>query len=205
MGTVITAAFNSENILLIGSENGNIYQVDDLMSDPIEVSEYSDGNDINGGDITFSEAGNLYLASKPNGKFYEVFAGFANTQLGNVNVTGMATLEDGEGVIVSSSTNGQFLTYQNDAGLTASPTYNALFDGKPFTLGNGDMSTGCSERSTSLEGCDDYRTYYVHNAQGGGPDVLYSVDFNKMGGADLIALADISTSSHLGVGSKGFV
>jgi WD40 repeat protein len=207
VGKVTTAAFNSENILLIGSENGNIYQVDDLMSDPIEVSEYSDGNDINGGDITFSEAGNLYLASKPNGKFYEVFAGFANTQLGNVNgnVTGMATLKDGEGVIVSSRTNGQFLTYQIDGGVTAGPAYNALLDGEPFTLGNGDMSSGCSERSTSLEGCDDYRTYYVHNAQGGGPDVLYSVDFNDMGGADLIALADISTNSHLGVGSNGFL
>jgi WD40 repeat protein len=207
VGKVTTAAFNSENILLIGSENGNIYQVDDLMSDPIEVSEYSDGNDIIGGDITFSEAGNLYLASKPNGKFYEVFAGFANTQLGNVNgnVTGMATLEDGTGVIVSSRTNGQFLTYQIDGGVTAGPAYNALLDGEPFTLGNGDMSSGCSERSTSLEGCDDYRTYYVHNAQGGGPDILYSVDFNDMGGADLIALADISTSSHLGVGSNGFL
>lgn len=207
VGKVTTAAFNAENILLIGSENGTIYQVDDLMSDPIEVSEYSEGNDINGGDITFSEAGNLYLAAKPNGKLYEVFAGFTNVQLGNVNgnVTGMATLEDGEGVIVSSRTNDQFLTYQIDGGVTESAAYTALLDGEPFILGNGDMSSGCSERSTSIEGCDDFRTYYIHNAQGTDTDILYSVDFNDMGGAILNELAVVANNSHLGVGSNGFL
>lgn len=209
VGKVTTAAFNSENILLLGSHNGNIYQVDDLDTDPIEVSVYSDGNDISGGDITFSEAGNLYLAAKPNGKFYEVFPGFANNQLGNVNgnVTGMATLEDGEGVIVSSRNNNQFLTYMPGAdNLTDGPSYNAVLeDGSAFTLGNGDMTSGCSERSTSLEGCDDYRTYYVHNAQGGGPDILYSVDLNDMGGAMLTALSEITSNSHLGIGSNGFL
>jgi WD40 repeat protein len=207
VGKVTTAAFNSENILLIGSENGNIYQVDDLMSDPIEVSVYSEGNDINGGDITFSEAGNLYLAAKPQGKLYEVFPGFANPLLGNVNgnVTGMATLEDGAGVIVSSNNNSQFLTYQIDGGVTESAAYNALLDGEPFTLGNGDMSSGCSERSTSIEGCEDFRTYYIHNAQGTNTDILYAVDFNDMGGVMLTELAVVANNAHMGLGANGFI
>jgi len=207
VGKVTTAAFNSENILLIGSENGNIYQVDDLESDPIVVSIYSDGNDISGGDLTFNDAGALYLASKPQGKFYEVIPGFDNDLLGNVNnkVTGMATLEDGAGVIVSSRTNDQFLTYEVDGGIHEANAYNAILDGEPFTLGNGDMSSGCSERSTSIDGCEDYRTYYVHNAQGTNTDILYSVDFNGMGGTVLTELAVIANNTHAGVGSNGFI
>lgn len=208
VGKVTTAAFNAENVLFLGSENGRIYVVDDLASDPIEVSVYSEGNNISGGDLTFSEAGVLYLASKPQGKFYEVnLPFFANEQLGNVNsqVTGMATLEDGEGVIVSSNGNDQFLTYTVNGGFAESAAYNAILNDEPFTLGNGDMTSGCSERSTSIDGCDDYRTYYVHNAQGTGTDILYAVDFNDMGGSVLTELAVIANNSHVGVGSNGFV
>lgn len=209
VGKVTTAAFNAENILLLGSENGNIYQVDDLLSDPIEVSVYSNDNDISGGDLTFDEEGVLYLAAKPQGKLYQVNAGFANELLGNVNsqVTGMATLEDGEGIIVSSRTNTEFVTYHDlDGGVVQSATYTAIDqDGEAFTLGNGDMSSGCTERSTSIEGCDDYRSYYIHNAQGGGPDILYAVSYNDMGGAMLTELDEVAANSHLGVGSDGFL
>ena len=207
VGKVTTASFNDEGFLLLGSHNGNIYQVDDLLSDPIEVSVYSEENDISGGDITFSGAGNLYLAAKPQGKFYEVIPGFANTLLGNVNgnVTGMATLENGTGVIVSSRNNGQFLTYEIDGGVTETASYNAILDGEAFTLGNGDMSSGCSQRSSSIDGCADFRTYYMEDAQGGGPDVLYSVSFNEMGGADLIALAEFGGGSHIGIGADGLI
>lgn len=207
VGHVTTAAFNAENILLIGSHNGNIYQVDDLMADPIELSIYSSGNDISGGDITFGGDQNLYLASKPQGKFYEVIAGFANPVLGNVNgnVTGIATLEDGSGVLVASRNNGQFLTYNLDGGVTEMAAYDATLFGEPFTLGNGDMASGCSESSSSIEGCADFRTYYIHDAQGGGPDLLYAVDFNAMGGASLVELAEIAGGSHLGLGADGLL
>ena len=207
VGKVTTAAFNDENILLLGSENGNIYQVTNLASDPIEVSVYSSGNDISGGDITFDAEGKLFLAAKPQGKFYEVIPGFSNPLLGNVNgnVTGMATLEDGEGVIVSSRTNDQFLIYDTDGGVSEVAAYNATLDGQPFTLGNGDMTSGCSERSTSIDGCEDLRTYYVHNAQGTSTDILYAVDFNEMGGTMLTELAVVNNDSHIGLGTNGFI
>ncbi|MGB6035725.1 MAG: T9SS type A sorting domain-containing protein [Cryomorphaceae bacterium] len=208
VGKVTTAAFNDENILFLGSENGRIYTVDDLDSDPIEVSIYSEGNDISGGDLTFSESGDLYLASKPQGKFYEVnLPFFANEQLGNVNsqVTGMATLEDGESVIVSSNGNNQFLTYSTNSGFSEAAAYDAILNGESFTLGNGDMTSGCSERSTSIEGCEDFRTYYIHNEQGSNTDILYEVTFNEMGGAMLTELAVIGNDSHMGLGANGFI
>ncbi|HKL39861.1 MAG TPA: hypothetical protein VJ894_04235, partial [Cryomorphaceae bacterium] len=205
---ITVAAFNDEGNLLIGGSgnDGKLYQVD-LDSEPYSLSDFSDGNDIQGGDITFAESGELYLASKPLGKLYEVIPGFANTLLGNVNgeVTGMATFEDGESVIVSSRNNEQFLVYSLDGGVAESAAYNAVLDGEPFTLENGDMASGCSERSTSIEGCQDYRTYYIHDAQGGGSDILFAVDFNEMGGAMLTQLDEIAGGSHLGVGADGLL
>lgn len=207
ISNVTTAAINDEGVLLIGSgNNGKIYQVD-LDSEPYGLSEFAMGNDIQGGDITFSEEGNLYLASKPLGKLYEVLPGMMNPLLGNVNeeVTGMATFEDGESVIVSSRYNDQFLVYSLDGGVTQSAAYNAILDGEPFTLDNGDMAAGCSARNTSIEGCSDFRTYYIHDALGGGNDILYAVDFNGMGGTNLTSLGEVSGGSHLGVGADGLL
>lgn len=205
---ITVAAFNDEGILLIGGSgnDGKIYQVD-LGSNPYTLSDYSEGNDIEGGDITFTDAGNLYLASKPLGKLYEVIPGFENALLGNVNgeVTGIATFEDGESVIVSARNNEQFLVYSLGEGLSESAAYNAMLDNEPFTLENGDMASGCSERSTSIEGCNDFRTYYMEDALGGGSDILYSVSFNEMGGADLTELGEFAAGSHLGVGANGLL
>jgi streptogramin lyase len=207
ISNVTTAAINDEGVLLIGSgNNGKIYQVN-LDAEPYSLSEFATGNDIQGGDLTFSENGNLYLASKPLGKLYEVVPGMMNPVLGNVNneVTGMATFEDGESVIVSSRYNDQFLVYSLDGGVSQSAAYNAILDGEPFTLDNGDMAAGCSARNTSIEGCADFRTYYIHDAQGGGNDILYAVDFNGMGGANLTALTEVAGGSHLGVGANGLL
>ncbi|MGB6035351.1 MAG: T9SS type A sorting domain-containing protein [Cryomorphaceae bacterium] len=205
---ITVAAVNDEGMLLIGGEgnNGKLYTVD-FSSEPYILSDFSEGNDIEGGDITFADAGNLYLASKPQGKLYEVIPGFDNTLLGNVNgeVTGIATLEDGESIIVSSRNNGQFLVYSLDGGVSESAAYNAVLNGEPFTLENGDMASGCSESNTSIEGCSDYRAYYMEDAQGGGNDVLYSVSLNGMGGADLTALGEFAAGSHLGVGADGLL
>ncbi|MFK7784057.1 MAG: T9SS type A sorting domain-containing protein [Crocinitomicaceae bacterium] len=204
---ITVAAFNSEGFLLIGGSgnNGQIYQVD---LESYELSDFAEGNDIQGGDITFDDAGSLFLAAKPTGKLYEVIPGFDNDLKGNVNdeVTGMATFEDGSSVIVSSRNNTQFLLYSLDGGVTESGAYNALLNDEPFTLENGDMASGCSERSTSIEGCEDLRTYYIHNAQGAGPVILYAVDFNEMGGANLSVLVDnLGGGSHMGLGKDGFI
>ncbi|MCZ4410491.1 T9SS type A sorting domain-containing protein [Cryomorphaceae bacterium 1068] len=205
---ITVAAFDAEGNLLIGgsANDGKIYVVD-LGSNPYTLSDFSDGNDIQGGDITFGASGSLYLASKPEGKLYEVIPGFENTVLGNVNgeVTGIATLEDGGSIIVSSRNNGQFLTYDVDGGFSESTAYNAILNGEPFTLENGDMASGCSERSTSIEGCSDLRTYYMEDAVGGGSDILYSVNFNEMGGADLVELGTFGAGSHIGVGPNGLI
>ncbi|MEM9052514.1 MAG: hypothetical protein AAGC47_10715, partial [Bacteroidota bacterium] len=207
IGGVTTATFSAEGDLLIGSSDGTIYIVD-LNTNPYELAIFSENNDISGGDITFDSEGNLYLASKPQGKFYNVIPGFENPLLGNVDgqVTGMATLEGGSGVIVSSRTNDQFLSYDINGGVTESAAYDAkLVTGEPFTLENGDMTSGCNSRSTSIDGCDDFRTYYIHNAQGPGPVILYQVEFNGMGGTILTELEELGGGSHLGIGKDGFL
>ncbi len=203
---VTTAAVDFDGNLIIGSSNGNIYTAD-LGSDPYGLTSYDTGADISGGDLTMTNNG-LYLAAKPNGNLYTVLGGMANILMGTVdgNVTGMATMENQENVIVSSRNNGSFLEYTVDGGgVTETASYAAMLDGEAFTLDNGDMAAGCSERSSSVEGCDDLRTYYIHDALGGGPDILYSVVLNDGGGADLTELAELAGGSHLGVGADGLL
>lgn len=202
---VVTAGINADGRFIVGSGNGNIYDLD-LSTSPYGVSLFDSGADISGGDLTFTDNG-MYLASKPNGNLYAVIPDFDNVFLGNVQnqVTGMATYEDQSGVIVSSNGSDAFYVYDVGADVTEAGVYYAELEGVSFTLTNGDMASGCTSRENSVEGCDDFRTYYIHDAQGGGPDILYSVIMNEGGGADLTEIAELAGGSHLGVGPDGLL
>lgn len=202
---VVTSGINADGKHLVGSGNGNIYDID-LSTNPYGVELFDDGADISGGDLTFTDAG-LYLASKPLGYLYGVIPGFDNVLLGSVdgNVTGMATYEDESSVIVSSRGNDSFLVYEVSLGVIETGSYAAELDGEPFSLDNGDMASGCTSRNNSIEGCEDFKTYYIHDELGGGQDVLYSVQLNEMGGADMTEIAEVAPSSHIGVGPDGLL
>ncbi len=82
---VTAAAFSPEGELYIGDSDANKIYIVDLSDN--SVSEFADAP-VEGGDIEFDEAGNLYLASRDNGGELSLVGGEI---LGDVaNVTGMA-------------------------------------------------------------------------------------------------------------------
>jgi hypothetical protein len=173
---VTVAAFDAEGNLFIGSgSNGTIYAVD-LSSAPYVASPIASGNDISGGDITFAGE-DLLLAAKPEGRLYRVMPGMANPQLAFVDgeVTGMATLEDDNSIIVSSRNNGQFLVYGGDD-YAQTAAYDAVLEGEPFTLENGDMAAGCSASEPVEEGCQNFEIYLSANASQGGDIYRVTLD-----------------------------
>lgn len=159
---ITTASISPDGKLLLGSQDdGVIYQAN-FSTDPYTVTIYEPNNDISGGDLVFTDVG-LYLASKPSGYFYVVLPGFPNILLGQVdgNVTGLAKADDGETVMLSALGNTSFLQYDISGGVNQINEFNALLNGEPFTLGNGDMASGCSFSETYIEVCEDFRYYYI--------------------------------------------
>lgn len=165
---ISTAAINEDGKLLIGSMvTHEIYQVD-LNTNPYGVSVYDSNDDISGGDLAWTNSG-LYLASKPHGALYTVLPGMLNMQLGNVedHVTGMATMADGDNVVVSSRFNSSFKEYEVNGGVNEVNSYDAMLNGQIFTLGNGDMASGCSSFS-DIGDCEDFQFFYINDNS---PDV----------------------------------
>ncbi len=199
LSQVTTAAINAEGKLLIGSgANGNIYQVN-LNSDPYLLSVYDSGADISGGDLTWTDSG-LFLASKPNGYLYSVLPGVMNVLQGSVNpsVTGMATMADGQNIVVSSLGNVNFVEYSLNAGVTEVNTYPAMLNGEILTLGNGDMTSGCSSFADN-SGCQDFQYFYIND---NGPDVpTGTVMSGTIVGNDFVltALFESGIAGHLAV------
>jgi len=207
---VVQAAFNLDGKLVVGASSGVAYELD-LSTDPYGVDVYDSEVIVSGGDMAFTNSLPI-SASKPDGFVYlNAGEGTPNTQLfGNVDgqVTGMAVFEDNESVIVSSRGNTDFLVYSVDfiAGVSETAAYTAqLEDGTPFVLENGDMASGCSQSSSSIDGCQDFRTYYIHDAQGGGNDILYGVELLNDGGTNLSEITELPGGSHLGVGENGLL
>lgn len=161
LSQVSAATISEDGKLLIGSHDGNIYQVV-FDGDPYSVSVFDGGGDISGGDLVFTNVG-LYLASKPNGYLYAVLPGMYNILLGYVTneVTGLAKFEDGESVIVSGNGNSSFLQYEIDGSVSEINSFAAMLNGEPFILSNGDLTSGCGQFQTVEEDCTDFQYFFI--------------------------------------------
>jgi hypothetical protein len=140
----VTAVFNAEGKLLIGSQaDGKIYSVD---AESGMRSDYAD-SDISGGDLAYDSNQNLYLATRSGGRLQLIMAGFENMTVGYVptSVTGLALSEDGN-FLASANGNTSLIT-RTPGGDDAGKNYALSLDGDTFTLGNGDMASGCKLNS----------------------------------------------------------
>lgn len=196
---VTTAAINADGKLLIGNDtDDNIYKVD-MSSNPYGVTVYDSGADISGGDLAWTDSG-LFLASKPNGYLYLVLPGMLNVLQGSVNsaVTGLATMADGQNVVVSSVGNSNFVEYSLASGVTEVTSYAAMLNGEAFTMSNGDMTSGCSSFADNT-GCQDFQYFYIND---NGPDVpTGTVMSGTIVGSDFVltSLFETGIAGHLAV------
>jgi hypothetical protein len=200
----VTAAFNAQGELFIGSDNLNkIFQVNPIDG---SFSFYADAP-VSGGDIAFDAAQNLYLATRTGGKLMLVIPGFDNMLLGSVPnlVTGMALLEDGN-LIVSANGNSSFITRNTD-GDEAGLNYVLSLNNTPFILANGDMASGCSAFTPppSVDSCENFKTYYTGYPANGQPNELYEVTVAD-GTATFSLVNGFSTGdNHIALDAEGII
>lgn len=161
---VINATFNHDNKLLVAAESTDkVYQVTDL--DAGSTLEFSDAP-VSGGDIAFDNEGNLLMATREgNGKLMRIHSFNpvtleypVNIQIGTVPalVTGIAKTEDGN-MLLSAKNANAFVVYAADgSGPIEAESY-----ATPFTLSNGDMASGCAQSAPVIEGCQNFKYYYI--------------------------------------------
>ncbi len=199
MSGVVTATFNDEGKLLIGSGSGNIYQVN-LSSDPYIATVFDSGANVSGGDLAWTDSGLFLASNNPNGSLYSVLPGIANVLQGFVvpQVTGMAAMADRQNVVVSSQGNTDFVEFSLAAGVTQVNSYPAILNGQPFTMYHGDMASGCSSFAESNE-CEDFQYFYINDNS---PDVpTGTVMSGTIVGGDFVltSLFESGLAGHLAV------
>ena len=201
---VINATFNHDNKFMIAAESTDkIYRVTDELAGTTE--EFSDAP-IQGGDIAFDGEGNFLLATREgNGKLFRIntfnpvtLEYPVNLQIGTVPalVTGIARTNDGN-IILSERDANAFVIYAADgSGPIEGQSY-----ATPFTLHNGDMAAGCSEFEPVIEGCQNFKYYYIaDNTPGYAQGTVFGGAIVN-GEFELTQLFESGISAHLAVNS----
>lgn len=119
------------------------------------VTYYADGP-LSGGDIAILDNGSMYLASRnQQSTLHEVVAGGDAVYVSSLDpyVTGLASANDASNLVVSNKGATTFTKVSAADGSVVN-TYTASLNGSIFSLGDGDMASGCAEGfNPSIEGC----------------------------------------------------
>ncbi len=202
-GELTAAVFAPNGNLLIGSQDNNaVYSVN--VSTNV-VSSYDTYAPVTGGDLAFASDGMLYLATRSGNGLYEVYPAdvIADVFIGNVTnlVTGMAITDTDQ--LVLTNRGNTSLEVRNLDGSNPGTTYSLALNGEPYTLRDGDMTSGCNTFSQPGEGeCLNYKLYYVHIPQGGGQEPLLEVTLNGDGTASYTTVMP-DLDGHIGLSPDG--
>ena len=197
-GSMVTSTVSPDNKILVGSgSTSDIYQLDGSS-----LTVFAEDNDISGGDIFFL-GNDLYLAAKPQGKFYKVNPEADNDLKGYVQqtVTGASNGPDNS-FLVSSRNNSAFVQYglDEDGNATELGQFPAMVvDGEELTaltLDNGDMASGYKGPELIEEGCPNFSTFYASHGPGISGTDLFQVEFVN-GGAQLAMFAELDYKTHI--------
>ncbi|MFT6173927.1 MAG: hypothetical protein ACJAY4_000134 [Cryomorphaceae bacterium] len=171
----IAAGFNPNGVLHIGSEANNaIYSVNKVTG---EV-EFARSAPVHGGDLAFSDSGNLYLATRDfGGRTIELNTEGQTSFVQNLPalVNGFAIFESGYGLV---STKNRNRVYLGDFAGNLLSSYLLLFDGEPFMKGNGDMASGGDGYFQSRE-CPNFLTDYTGYPQNNAYNELYGISLGE--------------------------
>ncbi len=196
-GELTAAVFNADGKLLIGSQNNNMIYSLSLGSGV--VSTYDSYSPVTGGDLAFASDGTLYLATRSGSGLYinnpdDVMA---DQLIGSVpsNVTGMA-ITDSDQLLISSRDQTALVIRDMD-GSNPGVTYPVILNGEPFTLGDGDMASGCNTGFLEEGDCDNFTTFYVNHGPGIDGSDLYTVSFTTAGLAMLNHLTNVPYEAHI--------
>ncbi len=154
---ITAVVFNpSDGMLYVGDDSQNkIYTIDPTNGNTVFYANAP----ISGGDLAIQ--GNiLYLATKDGSKLYDMTGGIP-TLIGGIPavINGAAQANNTTDLILS---NRNTTIFSSIDAATAAPvkTYNAMLNGSPFTLLNGDMAAGCADGG-NVEECENFDYYYI--------------------------------------------
>lgn len=164
--TSITAVvFNpTDGLLYIGDDLQNkIYTIDPGNGNTLLYANAP----VSGGDLVIQN-NVLYLVTKQGNQLYDMTGGVP-TAVGSIPpiINGAAQANNSTDLILS---NRNTTIFSSIDASTAAPvtTYNAILNGSPFTLLNGDMAAGCADEDQSGE-CGNFGYLYIADNTPGVP------------------------------------
>lgn len=140
----ITAAFynSDDGYLYIGEHHSDeIFSIDLTTG----VRTFVANAPVSGGDIVMNDVGIMYLATRLNASLHDLAGGTPNL-VGSIanNVTGMALSNHAPDLMLSHR-DATVFTRVSAIDASVVGTYTAMLNGSPFTLGDGDMASGCAD------------------------------------------------------------
>jgi hypothetical protein len=202
LGGAVAAGFDPSGVLYIGSEANNaIYTVDKATG----VVEFVRSAPVHGGDLAFSDNGNLYLATRDfGGRIIELNTEGQTSYVQNLPalVTGFAISESGYGLVSIKNRN---RVYLGDFTGNLLDSYLLLLDGEPFMKGNGDMASGCDGSFQSGE-CLNFLTYYTGYPQNNADNELYGISLGEDNSIELTPIEGFSAEdNHIALSPDGLI
>jgi len=189
----------SDELIYVGSANADeIYTIDpngDGSFNPFATGP------IQGGDLAFQD-GELYLATRQNDKLWQIVGGGSPVEVGNIpaEVNGMAKANNATDLLVTNF-GSNVITQVNSADASVTANFVVILDGEPFTLNNGDFTTGCADGG-DIEVCENYKYYYLSNTS---PDAPNGTVFEASISGNEVTLSQkfsAGFNAHLAVNSE---
>ncbi len=201
-GSLTASVFNPADGLLYVGRSGQVRAVD--LSDGTHTLVAN--APVSGGDLVLRN-GELFLVTNASGgKLFKIEGGsaieVANLPAGQVN--GAALTADSE--IFLAGQNGTAFRQIDLAGNVVA-SFPTKADGAPFTLGFGDLASGCFSGGIDIPptGCQNLVTYLYNFAGGANSGQLFSVAF-EAGNAIYTQISGISAADqHIAISADGLI
>ena len=163
--TITAVVFNPvDGLLYIGDDAQNkIYTLNPANGNTVFFADAP----VSGGDLAIQ--GNvLYLTTKNGNALYDL-SGAVPAFVSNIpsTINGTAQANNSTDLILSNRNTTIFSKINASNGAPVS-TYNAMLNGSPFTLLNGDMAAGCAENQGGEE-CQNFKYYFIADNSPGMP------------------------------------
>lgn len=170
----LTPGPNAITAVVFNPTDGMLY-VGDASQNKIFTIDPSSGTTtfyanapIAGGDLAI-QGGTLYLSSKAGNALYDMTGGVA-TLVGGIPaiINGTAQANNATDLILSNR-NTTVFTKVNASTSALVATYDAMLNGAPFTILNGDMAAGCADEEGSTV-CEFFPYYFIADNTPGIPN-----------------------------------
>ncbi len=161
---------------------------------------YAEGP-IQGGDLAIQN-GEMYLATRQGNKLYQIVEGDSPILIGDIpaEVNGMAAAKNGTDLITTNF-DSDILTQVSGGDASTVTSFQAILDGEPFTLNNGDFTSGCTDGNDD-DVCEDFKLFYLANGTVGVDNgTVFELEING-GEAKLIERFNAGMAGHLAVNGE---